>query len=228
MSPGKNRPLLATAARWRTALMHGRALTVARPNDGQDKGRQAPASTSGGATVSAEDAAFTVSDVDDGISQQIDDELYAFNVKATGHSDLRLLRVIARQDNDDLIAGLCGATWGGCGFIDLIWVRPDSRRHGLGARILAVAENEVRNRGCRQLALSTYSFQAPSFYEKAGYRECGRRSDVPQGFEQIHFVKQLDLATATGDVRGSTGRCPDHRPGHCPCTRMLGRTSLGK
>jgi len=87
--------------------------------------------------------------------------------------------------------GLFGWTWGGCGYIDLLWVRSDLRGSGLGARLLATAEEEIARRGCDQVALSTHSFQAPGFYARFGYQECGRTPAYPHGHDHIHLVKRL-------------------------------------
>jgi ribosomal protein S18 acetylase RimI-like enzyme len=144
-----------------------------------------------GGGLSAGETRFTVTDVDDGLYEYLDEELYAFNTEVTGYRDVQPLRVAARDDGGALLAGLCGQTWGGCGYIDLIWVRADFRRSGLGRQVLEAGENEIRRRGCDQVGLYTYSFQAPAFYIKAGYSECGRRSAFPQGHDQIHFVKRL-------------------------------------
>src|SRR6266481_5818236 len=80
---------------------------------------------------------FVVGDADAGLRERLDKEISAFNAAATGHHDGRLLSVAVRGDDGDLCAGLCGWTWGGCGYIDLLWVRDDQRGHGLGARLLA-------------------------------------------------------------------------------------------
>lgn len=61
----------------------------------------------------------------------------------------------------------------------------------LYTRLLAAAEQEATRRGCDQLALSTHSFQAPGFYARFGYQECGRTPAYPRGHDQIHLVKQL-------------------------------------
>ena len=63
--------------------------------------------------------------------------------------------------------------------------------HGLGARLLAAAEAEIRRRGCDRVALNTHSFQAPDFYARFGYTECGRTPGYPHGHDDIHLVKQL-------------------------------------
>ena len=62
----------------------------------------------------------------------------------------------------------------------------------VGTRVLVAAEEEVRRRGCEQVALSTHSFQAPRFYARRGYVECGRTPAYPRGHDQIHLVKRLD------------------------------------
>ena len=36
-----------------------------------------------------------------------------------------------------------------------------------------------------------HSFQAPGFYARFGYRECGRTPGYPHGHDDIHLVKQL-------------------------------------
>ena len=137
------------------------------------------------------DVAFVVSDVDNGLRECLSEEIDAFNIAATGHPFGGLLCIAVRGDGGDLLAGLYGWTWGGCGYIDLLWVRGEHRGSGLGSRLLAAAEQEIRRRGCAQVALSTHSFQAPGFYARFGYQECGRTPAYPRGHDQIHLVKQL-------------------------------------
>jgi GNAT superfamily N-acetyltransferase len=137
------------------------------------------------------DDAFVVSDVDNGLQERLHEEINAFNVAATGYPFGGLLCIAIRGDGGDLRAGLYGWTWGGCGYIDLLWVRGDHRGYGLGSRLLAAAEHEIRRRGCGQVALSTHSFQAPGFYARFGYQECGRTPGYPRGHDQIHLLKQL-------------------------------------
>jgi GNAT superfamily N-acetyltransferase len=128
---------------------------------------------------------------DAGLRERLDKGISAFNAAATGHHDGRMLSVAVRGHDGDLRAGLYGWTWGGCGYIDLLWVRDDQRGHGLGAGLLAAAGAEIRRRGCDRVALSTHSFQAPDFYARYGYTECGRTPGYPHGHDDIHLLKQL-------------------------------------
>jgi ribosomal protein S18 acetylase RimI-like enzyme len=100
------------------------------------------------------------------------------------------LVVFARQDGE-LLGGCCGSTWGGTCELSSLWVAAPFRRHGIGSRLLDVAENEARARGCHQVVLFTHLFQAPGFYEQRGYRIVGRVDDYPLGTPALWFHKPL-------------------------------------
>ena len=100
------------------------------------------------------EARFVVGDADAGLREYLDEKISAFNAAVTGYHDGRLLSVTVRGDGGDLCAGLYGWTWGGCGYIDLLWVQDGQRGNGLGTRLLATAEAEIRRRGCDRVALS--------------------------------------------------------------------------
>lgn len=135
---------------------------------------------------------------DDGdFRNELADLIYAFNVSATGLDDGKPLRFAIRE-GPELLAGLEGWTWGGTGYIELLWVREDHRGHGKGTALISAAESEAARRGCQQMVLSTHSFQAPNLYRRHGYREYGRIENYPMGHAQLHLVKQLS-ATAEED-----------------------------
>ena len=66
---------------------------------------------------------FAVGDADAGLRERLDEEISAFNAAVTGYHDGRMLSVAVRGDGGDLRAGLYGWTWGGCGYIDLLYTR---------------------------------------------------------------------------------------------------------
>ena len=125
------------------------------------------------------------------LADRLDQEIYAFNVAATGLDDGLLLSVKARADDGSLAGGLSGWTWGSCLYVDLLWVRADQRGRGLGSRILTAAEQEAQARGCVVASLSTHSFQAPDFYLARGFVEVGRTEGYPLGHSQLHLRKVL-------------------------------------
>ncbi len=128
----------------------------------------------------------------DGVSALLSSRLYQFNEAATGHRDGRRLAFTVRDDDGDLLAGLVGWTWGGCGYVDVLWVAQDLRGQGLGDRLLAAAEASAREVGCDRMVLATHSFQAPAFYQARGYRVVGAVDGYPRGHSQLHLVKLLD------------------------------------
>ena len=135
---------------------------------------------------------LTVGESDAALDQQLSAGLDAHNFAATGHSDLRELTVKVEDVDGQLVAGLSGWTWGTCAGIGMVWVREDSRRDGWGARLLAAAEEVARDRGCRQVLVSSFTFQAPDFYRRQGYVEFARSEGIPVEREaDVHFRKLL-------------------------------------
>ncbi len=98
------------------------------------------------------------------------DRIYEFNSGATGITDGEWLAIFVKDGEGRIIAGICGNTWGGCE-IRQFWVEEARRKQWLGTRpLLGAAENEARRRGCRQVAVMTFMFQAPAFYAQARLR----------------------------------------------------------
>lgn len=137
-------------------------------------------------------AQVSVGDGDAALDSRLSDELDRFNVAATGRPDQRELTVKVIDDDGELLAGLSGWTWGTCAGIAMVWVRADQRRHGWGARLLEAAEQVARERGCHQVLVSSFTFQAPEFYRRHGYVEFARSEGIPvAGQADVHFSKSL-------------------------------------
>lgn len=116
---------------------------------------------------------------DAGLDARLSAELTAFNLRASGIPDQREFTVRVDDEAGELVAGLSGWTWGTCAGIAMVWVREDARRHGWGAQLLAAAEDVARTRGCEQVLVSSFTFQAPAFYQRHGYVETGRIEGLP-------------------------------------------------
>lgn len=137
------------------------------------------------------DFVVRVGEGDRELAEQLDREIYEFNAKAVGVDDGRLLSLRTNDDSGELIAGLCGWTWGGCGYVDVLWVAAEHRDKGLGTLLMDAAEAEAMARGCSVMALSSHSFQAPDFYRRRGYVDTGVTPDYPLGHSQVHLRKEL-------------------------------------
>jgi GNAT superfamily N-acetyltransferase len=75
--------------------------------------------------------------------------------------------------------------------VETFFLPEDLRRGGLGSRILAMAEEEARRRGCSRAVLSTIHFQAPGFYAKQGWEVAARIECEPPGHTRFHMTKKL-------------------------------------
>jgi len=126
--------------------------------------------------------------------QYLEDRIYEFNSAATDIDDGEWLAIFVRDD-DRIVAGICGNTWGGCAEIRQFWVDEARRQQGLGTRLLEAAEQEARRRGCRQMLLMTFSFQAPSFYAKHGFEIVAVVDDHPHGQKNLLLHKRLDVTS---------------------------------
>ena len=99
-----------------------------------------------------------------------------------------------RDDGGHIVGGICGHTWGGYCEIRQFWVEESLRNQGLGAKLLGAAENEARRRGCNQIFLATFSFQAPAFYTQRGFTTLTTVDDYPRGHQNLLLRKRLGEA----------------------------------
>jgi len=116
--------------------------------------------------------------------------LSAFNGEHVGASDRRTLALLVKDAAGNTVGGIGGNSSLGLLFIDLVYLPKALRGSGLGSRLLAMAENEGRRRGCRSAFLYTLSFQAPDFYKRHGWRVMGE-IECDRGASRIFMTKQL-------------------------------------
>jgi GNAT superfamily N-acetyltransferase len=84
-----------------------------------------------------------------------------------------------------------GGTYWGWLYVEILWLDARARGRGLGARLMAMAEQEAQRRGCRGAHLDTMSFQALPFYERMGYTVFGVLEDLPPGHRRYFLKKKL-------------------------------------
>lgn len=110
---------------------------------------------------------------DDDLSGRLDRELTAFNAAATGAGEPSPVSAQVHDSEGELIGGLTAWIWGQTCAVDMLWVRTDRRNDGWGKRLMTAMEAEAVDRGCTDLIVSSFTFQAPDFYRKLGFRETG-------------------------------------------------------
>ena len=120
------------------------------------------------------------------------ESLALFNVGVTGDSYYSPLAIFLRDERGAVLGGVLGHVWGGWLDLSMLWVAEPFRGQGYGARLLRTAEDEARMQGCHGVFLTTFSFQAPGFYEKFGYEVVADIPDYPRGHSYHVLKKSLD------------------------------------
>lgn len=75
--------------------------------------------------------------------------------------------------------------------INSLWVDKSIRKQGWGRKLMAMAENEGKIRGCTIVYTNTFTWQAPKFYLKLGYKPYGELKNFPPGSNLTYFYKNL-------------------------------------
>jgi len=116
--------------------------------------------------------------------------LLAFNKRALGNWDVKPLAVTVRH-RGAIVGGLVAQTYLGWMFVIAFWVADEFRGKGYGSKVMQAAEKEARRRGVKNVYLDSFSFQAPGFYKKLGYREFGKLKGFPAGHSRSWLTKAL-------------------------------------
>lgn len=114
-----------------------------------------------------------------------------YNRAHSNVEDARTLVLVARDSEGTLVGGAAGETWGEVFELAYLGVEEAWRQQGVGSALLVRAEAEAGARGCRRVVLDTYSFQAPAFYARHGYREYGRVGGFGGGAVKFLLTKEL-------------------------------------
>lgn len=75
--------------------------------------------------------------------------------------------------------------------INDFWLPAPLRGQGLGSSLLAQIEQVGREQGASKVLLTTFEFQARTFYERHGYKVVGVVEDYPPGSNYYTMVKVL-------------------------------------
>ena len=125
------------------------------------------------------------------VARQLWRGLSRFNQETAGPFHYSRVVLTARGKSGRIVGGVILQSYWTETYVELLWLSERARRQGLGSELMREAERRARGRGSRLIHLSTYSFQAPGFYEKRGFRRCGRISGSPKGATRYFYVKRL-------------------------------------
>jgi GNAT superfamily N-acetyltransferase len=124
--------------------------------------------------------------------QELWEVLRAYNVAQIGDCTNSPFAVLLRDPDTDAVVGGVWArsTWGSF-FVDILVAPEGDRGAGHGRSLMDQAEAEARARGCRNIWLDTFAFQARPFYEKLGFRVFGQIDGPQPMFPRYFMIKDL-------------------------------------
>jgi len=99
--------------------------------------------------------------------------------------------IVARNEGGIIIGGVSGCTYLSALEVEVLWVAEAYRGQNIASSLLDTIEKEARKAGCQLAHLTTYSFQAPLFYQKQGYVICGEIDGFPDDIKLYVLKKQL-------------------------------------
>jgi ribosomal protein S18 acetylase RimI-like enzyme len=102
-----------------------------------------------------------------------------------------MLTFFLRDAAGAIVGGVHGNNGWDWLYISDLWVSETVRGSGYGTLLMREAEREAVRRGCQNVYLDTFSFQAVDFYLKLGYRIFGELEDFPPGHKRVFLRKTL-------------------------------------
>lgn len=120
--------------------------------------------------------------------------LLAFNQAAVGDAVGKpFALVITEPGSSEVAGGLWALSLWGSFYIGLVVTPEGARGQGLGTELMRQAEAEALARGCIQMWLDTYAFQARGFYERLGFKVFGQLDGPAPVFPRYFMQKMLGL-----------------------------------
>lgn len=102
------------------------------------------------------------------------------------------LAFFLRDAENRIVGGVYGNSGWNWLYINMLWVSEAVRGSGFGTALIRAAEQEALQRGCPNIYLDTFTFQAVDFYLKLGYTIFGELEDFPPGERRVFLRKKLD------------------------------------
>jgi GNAT superfamily N-acetyltransferase len=91
-----------------------------------------------------------------------------------------------------IIAGILSKMYcWNCLYVDVLWVKEEYRKDGLGSKLLKEIEKVAKEKDCHLIHLDTFDFQAKDFYLKHGYEIFGVLDECPQGHKRYYMKKNV-------------------------------------
>ena len=124
--------------------------------------------------------------------QSVYNGLDVFNKPVFGDVEIIEFACFIRVENNRILGGATGYIFDKVAMVKYLWIDENLRGQGRGVQIFDILESEFKQRNVEEIHLDTYSFQAPEFYRKLGFKEVARYMiSKAKKIEKIFFIKEL-------------------------------------
>ncbi len=122
------------------------------------------------------------------------DRIVEYNLsKVPAKQEVPLLCInrVIEDTNGEIIAGILSKMYcWNCIYIDVLWIKEEYRKDGLGTKLLKEVEKIAKEKDCHLIHLDTFDFQAKDFYIKHGYEIFGILDQCPENHKR-YFMKKI-------------------------------------
>lgn len=112
--------------------------------------------------------------------------------KSRQQGAIQPIHLIVTDDDGKWIGGIAAEVYWNWVEINDFWLNPNFRGNGLGRLLLQKVEDIAYKKGATKVLLTTFDFQAKTFYELHGYVVVGEVKDYPPGSSYYTMVKSLN------------------------------------
>ncbi|MBN3438262.1 N-acetyltransferase [Clostridium botulinum] len=123
------------------------------------------------------------------------DRIVEYNLsKVPSKQEVPLLCInrVIEDINGEIIAGILSKMYcWNCIYIDVLWIKEEYRKDGLGTKLLKEVEKIAKEKDCHLIHLDTFDFQAKDFYIKHGYEIFGILDQCPENHKRYFMKKNI-------------------------------------
>ncbi|HET7657032.1 MAG TPA: GNAT family N-acetyltransferase [Bacillales bacterium] len=123
--------------------------------------------------------------------REFNNEHSVYHKEARKKGSVHPINIIVSDENERWIGGITAEVYWDWLEINDFWFSEQFRSKGIGSSLLGKTEEIARENGATKALLTTFEFQARSFYEIHGYKVVGEIKDYPPGSSYYTMVKIL-------------------------------------